>query len=249
MGPMHPDDLDTPVTAPERVLELADGAPLTLLWRNQLGGVTFRAERASGAVVIKCGPHHAETSFAAEAARMRWAAQWIAVPQVLEHGSDATWEWLITAALPGESAVAPRWREQPAVAVRAVGQALRALHDALPVEECPWRWEVTDRIVNATSRGHAVPEHLRQAPPIDQRVVCHADACCPNTLLGAGGRWLAHVDLGQLGTGDRWGDIAVASMSTTWNYGPGWDDALIEAYGVEPDRERLAYYRELWNAT
>ena len=38
-------------------------------------------------------------------------------------------------------------------------------------------------------------------------------------------------------------------MSTEWNYGPGWEDALIEAYGVEPDRERLAYYRELWNAT
>ncbi len=44
-------------------------------------------------------------------------------------------------------------------------------------------------------------------------------------------------------------DIAVASMSTEWNYGPGWEDALIEAYGVEPDRARLSYYRELWNAT
>ncbi|GAA3923244.1 kanamycin kinase [Microbacterium invictum] len=49
--------------------------------------------------------------------------------------------------------------------------------------------------------------------------------------------------------GDRWADIAVASMSTQWNYGPGWEDALIEAYGVEPDGERLAYYRDLWNAT
>jgi kanamycin kinase len=38
-------------------------------------------------------------------------------------------------------------------------------------------------------------------------------------------------------------------MSTEWNYGPGWSDALIEAYGVEPDRARLAYYRHLWNAT
>ena len=30
---------------------------------------------------------------------------------------------------------------------------------------------------------------------------------------------------------------------------PGGRITLIEAYGVEPDRERLAYYRELWNAT
>jgi kanamycin kinase len=79
--------------------------------------------------------------------------------------------------------------------------------------------------------------------------VCHADACAPNTLIGDDGRWSAHVDLGQLGVGDRWADIAVASMSTEWNYGPGWEDALIEAYGVPPDRQRLTYYRDLWNAT
>jgi len=67
--------------------------------------------------------------------------------------------------------------------------------------------------------------------------------------MGDDGRWLAHVDLALLGVADRWADIAVASMSTEWNFGPGWEDALIEAYGVEPDRERLAFYRDLWNAT
>ena len=55
-----------------------------------------------------------------------------------------------------------------------------------------------------------------------------------------------HVDFGAMGVGDRWSDLAVASWSTTWNYGPGWEEALIEAYGVEPDWERLRYYRLLW---
>ena len=54
---------------------------------------------------------------------------------------------------------------------------------------------------------------------------------------------------GALGIGDRWADIAVASMSTVWNYGPGYEDLLIEAYGLTPARDRLAYYRELWDAT
>ena len=67
--------------------------------------------------------------------------------------------------------------------------------------------------------------------------------------LDGAGRGIAHVDLGALGTADRWADIAVASMSTEWNYGPGYEDLLIEAYGVDPDRERLAYYRDLWDAT
>lgn len=102
-------------------------------------------------------------------------------------------------------------------------------------------------------RYAVVPEVLEvdvhTPPSIDALVVCHGDACCPNTLLDDAGRWTAHVDLGLLGTGDRWGDIAVAAMSTEWNFGPGWGDLLIESYGVEPDHGRLRYYRDLWNAT
>jgi kanamycin kinase len=44
-----------------------------------------------------------------------------------------------------------------------------------------------------------------------------------------------HVDLGALGVGDRWGDLAIATWSAEWNYGPGWEDALLRAYGVAPD--------------
>ncbi|WP_374312851.1 phosphotransferase [Microbacterium sp.] len=235
-----------PVDVPARVRELARGAALSPVWRNEYGGLTFRTDDER---YIKHGPRNAESSLAGEAERLTWASAFTRVPHVLEEGSDATHEWLVTQALPGRSAVAPRWIAEPAAAVRAVGEGLRALHEALPVEHCPFDWSVPARIANAEARGIRVPDALRDAPPIDRLVVCHADACCPNTLIGEDGRWLAHVDLGQLGAGDRWADIAVASMSTEWNYGPGWDDALIEAYGVDPDRPRLSYYRELWNAT
>ena len=234
------------VDVPERVRSLARGAGLAPVWRNDYGGVTFRTDDGR---YIKHGPRNAESSLADETVRLEWAGRFIHVPHVLEAGYDDAFEWLATRAIAGESAVAPRWIAQPDVAVRAVGEGLRAMHDALPADECPFEWSVPSRIENAVRRGIRVPDHLHEPPPIDLLVVCHADACCPNTLLGDDGRWLAHVDLGQLGTGDRWADIAVASMSTEWNYGPGWEDALIEAYGIDPDRERLSYYRELWNAT
>ena len=234
------------IAVPAQVRDLARGAALTPVWRNDYGGVTFRTDDGR---FLKHGPRNAESSFAGEAARLAWAAPYARVPPVLEVGGDDTHEWMATAAIPGSSAVDPRWVAEPAVAVRAVGEGLRALHDALPVEDCPFDWRVPSRIANAEGRGIRVPDALREAPPIDRLVVCHADACCPNTLVGDDGRWAAHVDLGTLGVGDRWADIAVASMSTTWNYGEGWEDALIEAYGVEPDRERLSYYRDLWNAT
>lgn len=234
------------VAVPEQVRELAGGAAVAPVWRNGYGGLTFRTDDGR---FIKHGPRNRETSFAGEAVRLEWAASYARVPRVLDLGGDDTHEWMVTAALSGLSAVDPRWVAEPASAVRAVGEGLRALHDALPVADCPFDWGVAARLANAEGRGIPVPDALREPPPIDRLVVCHADACCPNTLIGDDGRWTGHVDLGALGVADRWADIAVASMSTEWNYGEGWEDALIEAYGVEPDRERLSYYRELWNAT
>lgn len=235
---------DAPV--PPKVAALARGARLTPVWLNGLGGVTFRADDGR---FIKWGPRNDETTMAGEAARLEWAGGCLVVPRVLEHGADRTHEWLVTAALPGESAAAPRWIADPARAVRAVGAGLRALHDALPVAECPFDWSVQARIANAAGRGIQVPARLRTPPPVDRLVVCHGDACCPNTLIGDDGRPAGHVDLGALGVADRWADIAVAAMSTEWNYGPGWEEALVAAYGVAPDPERMAYYRELWNET
>lgn len=187
---------DVPV--PGRVRALARGAAVSPVWVNGIGGVTFRADDGR---YIKVGPLHRETSMSAEAERLRWAAPYTAVPDVLEVG------------------------------------------------DCPFDWSVRTRIGNAAARGIHVPGALRSPPPIDALVVCHGDACAPNTLLDAEGRPLAHVDLGALGVADRWADIAVAAMSTTWNYGPGWEHALIDAYGIAADEPRMAYYRDLWNAT
>lgn len=235
-----------PVPVPPGVRALAGGATLTPVWLNRLGGVTFRTDDDR---YIRWDPQDPELHPAGEVARLLWAAGHITVPEVLAHGEDADNSWLVTAAIPGRSAVDPRWLADPATAVPAVGRGLRALHDALPARDCPFDWGVTARIEDAASRGIRVPDALHTPPPVDRLVVCHGDACCPNTLLDDDGQPVAHVDLGALGRADRWADIAVAAMSTEWNYGPGWGDALVEAYGVAPDRVRMAYYRDLWNAT
>lgn len=235
-----------PLPAPRVVRHIAGSARLTAVWRNGLGGVTFRTDDGR---FIKHSPRHPEVDMNGEAARLAWAARFTPVPRVLDIGGDADSDWIVTAALPGLSAVDSRWIADPATAVRAVGRGLRALHDALPVDACPFDWSVSARIADAAARGIDVPDALRDPPPIDQSVVCHGDACCPNTLIDENGAWSGHVDMGRLGVGDRWADIAVAAMSTVWNYGPGWENHLIAAYGVEPDRERLAYYRALWDAS
>jgi kanamycin kinase len=171
---------------------------------------------------------------------------------VLALGSDDEGEWLVTRALPGRSAVDERWLAAPEVAVGAIGTGLRALHDALPVGACPFDWGVAARLARAEAAGagsSSARAALGSPPPVDRLVVCHGDACAPNTLLADDGAWAGHVDLGALGVADRWADLAAATWSLEWNYGPGWDGALLDAYGVEADDERTAYYRALWDAT
>ncbi|MGP3533851.1 phosphotransferase [Microbacterium sp. RD1] len=241
---------DAGASVPSRVRDVAGDAVLQPVWRNEIGGLTFRAVDADGSErYLKYGPRNLETSMAGEAERLSWAAGRTPVPVVLVQGADATHEWLVTRALPGRSAVDPRWLAGPAVAVRAIGRGLRAFHDALPVEECPFEWSVPARVANAARRGVDVPAALRNAPPIDRLVVCHGDACSPNTLLGDDGEWMGHVDLGALGVADRWADLAVAAMSAGWNYGAQWEGAVYDAYGIDPDPVRDAFYRALWNAT
>ena len=74
-------------------------------------------------------------------------------------------------------------------------------------------------------------------------------ALSPNIVVPFVGVVVGYVDLGRMGVADRWADIAIGAWSTEWNYGPGYDTLYYEAYGVEPDEERITYYRALWDAT
>ncbi|MBP6684103.1 MAG: aminoglycoside 3'-phosphotransferase [Leucobacter sp.] len=259
-----------PVTVPPSVRELTAGRKLEAVWVNGLGGLTFRDDGpGDGARYVKwVTAGTPEIDLAAEAARLRWALEHGAIaPMVLDQGSDASGSWLITAALAGESAVSPRWIAEPVTAARAIGAGLRQLHDTLPVAACPYRWDLATRAAQfehriRTGDGPAdwapayrglsiarVREILRDPPPVTNAVVCHGDPCAPNTLISSEGSFAAHVDLGDLGVGDPWADLAVAAWSTEWNYGPGFEQHVYEGYGCEADPERIAFYRLLWEVS
>jgi len=186
---------------------------------------------------------------AGEADRLRWAGPHTPVPEVLDLGADPEGSWLVTRAIRGASAVDPRWLADPAPAVRAIALGLRALHEDLPAEGCPFDWSPAHRLVHLQPAFEHLRSELAAPPPVDALVVCHGDPCAPNTLLDDAGRWVGHVDLGALGVADRWADLAVATMSLGWNYGEGWEPAFFAAYGIEPDGDRITYYRRLWDST
>lgn len=255
---------DFSVHLPAAVSSLIGRRPYEVVWINELGGLTFRVEDGAEFLFLKWSSLKSGLDLLAEARRLEWASSFTPVPAVIESGSDDEGTWLLTQGLEAQSAVSPRWREEPATATKAIGEGLRALHDALPVGGCPFTWSADERLAVAERRVEAgdfdglhlgrefadvtierALDELRSIPESDL-VVCHGDACAPNTLLAADGSWAAHVDLGRLGIADRWADLAIASWSTSWNYGPGWEESVYRAYGVGADHAKIRYYRLLW---
>ena len=204
--------------------------------RGDLAGVGGRPLR-------QVGPVGSGLDLLVEAERMFWAGRFTPVPAVLDAGADGDGSWLVTSA------------------VAAVGAGLRSLHDALPVGDCPWSWSIESRVAAATQRAAERGAPRPPKTPEAERGACRTrrSAGCrparrlprrrvlPNTLLDSSGRYTAHVDLAALGVADRWADLAVATYSTVWNYGPGWEGPLLDAYGIDPDPERTRYYRQLWD--
>ncbi|BBY56797.1 phosphotransferase [Mycobacterium koreense] len=233
---------ETPPDIPGKVVELAGADPIAAVWRNELGGWTFRACGRRGTRYIKWQPYagldsgrRGDVDLLVESEKLRWAAQFIAVPRVLDGGEDDDHAWLVTEGIDAIPAADPRWRDTPDVAVRAIATGLRRIHDALPVDTCPYRgaW--------LGSKAPPEPERL---------VVCHGDPCVPNTLMNRDGEFAGHVDLARLGVADRWADLAIATYSISWevNFGRRFDELFFQAYGVKPDDERIRTYRERWDA-
>lgn len=228
---------------PAAVVDLAAGDTIEPVWRNQLGGMTFRLTGERGTRYVKWQDmtgvdpvHRGDVDLIAEAQKLTWAGQCAAVPEVLDSGSSGRSAWLLTSGINASAAYQAPWRDQPETAVRAIAVGLRQLHDSLPADECSFTVPWLDN----------QPEPL---PTPEQLVVCHGDPCVPNTLISSEGRFAAHVDLGSLGVADRWADLAIATYSISWkvNFGRSYDDLFFAAYGVEPDLDRIAFYRQLWD--
>lgn len=220
---------------PDVVIELAAGHPIELVWRNDLGGLTFR----TGDIYIKYNPRQTGIDLERERVRLEWIAGRLAAPNVRSFGADEDAQWMATDALLGDCAVGDTWRARRPEAIRAIASGLRAIH-SIPTDDFPAEW------IHQSWAGRA-PGSLGPRPSINRPVLVHGDACAPNTLITSAGNWSGNVDFGDLGVGDRWADLAIASLSLDWNFGEGHQHELFDAYGIERDQQRIDYYRELWH--
>lgn len=243
-----------PEVPPDLLLSLAGGRPVEGVWRNEIGGSTWRVGTGAATTYIKVGPRHPEFDPLRDAARYEWLAAYVPVPRPLSVGEQGEWAWFETSPLPGWMTVdgaggpASRFADRIEDTVRALGAALRHFHDTVPLPGCPFTWSAADRLADVVPASAA---ELGPPPDLDP-VVCHGDACNPNFHLYDDLSVAGYVDLARSGVGDRWADLAPAAMSVGWNFGDGLQPLLLEGYGVgrdvPMDADKLDWYWRLWDA-
>ncbi len=176
---------------------------------------------------------------------------------------------LLLSAIPGVMACDPAYvNDLPALAWR-LGEGLRLIHD-IPIASCPLDQRLDVKLAEARRRvevglidvddfdadrlGRAADDLLREAlatrPADEDLVFTHGDYCLPNVFLSQADPYAAKisgfVDWGRAGVSDRYQDLGLATRSMEYNFGPGWEGALWQAYGLaEVDRAKVAYYRLL----
>ncbi|MFD3405790.1 phosphotransferase [Kribbella sp. NPDC058693] len=155
-----------------------------------------------------------------EADRLAWLGTvGFPCPQIVDRGNN----WLLTTELPGRDA-SQDWpaADRPSV-LAAIADGLRALDQ---LSGCPFPSPFP-------GRGDAVT---------------HGDYAAPNVFIDpATLRFCGLLDLGRLGAGDRYLDLALMFKSLRGNLNPQYGGLpaarrFVELYGGDPDDPRIEHY-------
>ena len=202
---------------------------------------------------------------------LQWLAGKAPVPRIAAHEVSDGRDWLLMTRIRGQELCKPSVMNNPALLLDCMAEALHILW-SIPAAECPFGRTVADNLSHAEAAitsgnfdpsdcepetfgpgGFINPEALLKwlksnLPPLDCAVT-HGDFCLPN-LFTDGKRFTGFIDVGNVGTADRWMDLALGWRSLKHNsdghYGkvyPNIDpDDLFRAAGIPKDEEKLRYY-------
>jgi len=255
--------MSTPVAVPDPVRSATAGYAWTPATDGESGGAVFRlTARGRPTLYLKCGAGRVASDLVAEMARLEWLAGRLPVPAVRHFVRAPGAAYLLTTAVPGQSAYdyLVEHPEQQTETVTALARFLRTVH-ALPLADCPYHAGHELRLADARRHIEAglVPtddfdeEHEGWTPeqvwtamvgllplPFD-RAVTHGDFSLGNVLL-EDGRVTGCIDVGRAGAADPYQDLAILWRNLE-EFGGAAQRELWRAYGIAaPDERKLRFH-------
>ena len=219
--------------------------------------------------VLKC---EAVTPWLLEGiAAMRWSEEKIPVPKILCHEVENGISYLLMEKMEGIMACDESLLEQPEVLTKALAEGMKLLWRTdtagcprirtLPylLEEARYNIDHgrvdMDNVEPETfgENGFRNPEDLlnwlADNPIPSEPVLSHGDYCLPNVFV-KNGHFRGFIDVGDLGIGEKWRDIALCYRSLRDNLGGRYGGKvydfdpkrLFDALEIEPDWEKIRYH-------
>jgi len=202
----------------------------------------------------------------AEKERLEWLQGRLPVPEVYAYSADERRSFLLLSEIPGLESCDETFKRNIPTVVRLLAEGLRLIH-GVEIVDCPFDRRLAHTIALAKRRVEAelvdesdFDEQRRKAranelfetliksqPEVEDVVFTHGDYCLPNILVELSPPRIAgFIDWGRAGIADRYQDLALAARSLAYNFGPGWEPLLWEAYGLQTvDTAKIEFYKLL----
>ncbi|HEX8397539.1 MAG TPA: APH(3') family aminoglycoside O-phosphotransferase [Pyrinomonadaceae bacterium] len=236
-------------------------------WQQNLTGFSssqvFRLTKAGGENLYLKIDSHGGSELADEKLRLEWLKGKLPVPEVRFFVQMDERDYLLITEIEGEGAHEDLWKEDVRRTIELLANGVRMIH-SLPVADCPFdetleakieraRWRMELGLVDESDfdderQGRTAEELFRELiatrPTSEDLVFTHGDYCLPNVLFKD---WQisGFVDWGRAGVADRYQDIALLARSVCYNFGEKWTPFVFEALKIEPDWERIEFYKLL----
>lgn len=219
--------------------------------------------------VLKIEPLRPQTLTGIEA--MAWLSQRLPVPKILYHEVSGDSSYLLMTRMDGVMSCDDAYLAQPETLVQALADGMKLLWNTESTG-CPRvrtldklleeaRYNVEHGLVDIdnvepetfSENGFRDPAQLLQwlmdNKVSTEPVLAHGDYCLPNIFL-KDGKFHGFIDIGDMGIGEKWRDIALCwrSLRDNWKgcYGGSHyafdPDSLFDALGIEPDWEKMRYH-------
>jgi aminoglycoside phosphotransferase len=249
---------------PEKLAEAVAG----YAWReNRLGFSATRVFHLTAKdkrpLYLKIAPQTAKLALSREKQRLDWLRSRLPVPEALCFAEDETNGYLLLSEIAGVPAIDESLRSDVPNIIEQSVRGLKTIH-RLSTENCPFTNTLEEKIETARERmrsglvdeedfdaerlGKTARQVFREmiaAVPDDRDpVFTHGDYCVPNVIF-ENVNLSGFVDWPEAGIADRYQDLALLSRSVRHNFGARYEKLVFEIYGVEPDREKIRFYRLL----
>ncbi len=197
------------------------------------------------------------------------------VPVPYAHEVKDGKSYLLMSKCDGRMACAPEYMANPATLCKLLANGLKRLW-SMDVSDCPCSQNLSYKLFMAGQNiekgmvdldnvepdtfgenGFGDPskllQWLQENRPEEEPVLSHGDYCLPN-IFGISDEVTGYIDLGRMGIGDKWCDIALCYRSLSHNYNGRYkynvnqtfgdfDEMLLfRELGIEPDWEKIRYY-------